>query len=119
MEKNLYLQSFSEAHRRFNIVSMGNSYSSHQFGIINFNISSINFPSLLLGIIMILGVWLVCRFRTSCRIFGRRHQHQAIALTSIARSLESGSVQPSTSGLPMLTRSSPMNKTDKNYFLDL
>ena len=110
------IQSFSLHPPRF---SMGNSYSSHQFGILNFNISSINFPSLMLGIIIVVGVWLVCRFRTSCKIFGRRHQHQAIALNSIARSLEGGSMQAATSGLPMITRASTIKTPDKNYFLDL
>ena len=90
---------------------MCKSYSSTQMGFVNLNITSINFPSLLLGVIIILSVWLICKFRSSCKIFGRRHANQSLALHSIAQSLGGRHATPTV--LP------PARGTNNNFFLDL
>ena len=67
----------------------------------------------MLGIILALAVWLICRFKTSCKVFRQHHENQSLALHSIARSLGGRSLQAAPTGLP-ISRS-----PDKNIFLDL
>ena len=66
---------------------MCKSYSSTQMGFVNFTIMSINLPSLLLGVVINLSIWMICRFRSSCKVFGRRQANQSLAWQSIAQSL--------------------------------
>ena len=100
---------------------MGSSYFSHQYGFINFSISSINIPSILLGIIVVISIWLVFKFRSLCRIFNHPHNNQSQALTSIAKSLESSQVRPMLehpATLVALMPTAPPRKLDSLY-LDL
>ena len=74
--------------------SMGSSYSSHQYGFLNFSVSSLNLPSIFLGIILVIGIWLLFKFKSSCRVFNNHNNDQSTALISIAKSLESAQVRP-------------------------
>ena len=67
--------------------TMCKTYNSEQLGFINMNIQHINFPSMLLGVLLILSLWLCCRCRKGCQMFGQRHENQSVALRSIAESL--------------------------------
>ena len=67
--------------------TMCKTYNSEQLGFINMNIQHINFPSMLLGVLLILSLWLCCRFQKGCRMFGQRQENQSVALRSIAESL--------------------------------
>ena len=67
--------------------TMCKTYNSEQLGFINMNIQHINFPSMLLGVLLILSLWLCCRFRKGCRMFTQRHKNQSVALRTIAESM--------------------------------
>ena len=71
------------------------------------NIQHINMPSMVLGVILILSLWLCCRFKKGCRLFTKRHETQSDALKTIA---ESVSQRP--------TIRTPIRGTDP-LFLDL
>ena len=89
---------------------MRKSYSSNQMGIVNMNFTSVNFLSLLLGVLIILSVWMLCWCCSSCKLFGRKHQNQSIVLHSIAQSL--GQRQATPAVLPPIRGTDPL-------FLDL
>ena len=66
--------------------TMCKTYNSEQLGFINMNIQHINFPSMLLGVLLILSLWLCCRFQKGCQMFGQRHKHQSEIYSGITGS---------------------------------
>ena len=99
---------------------MGASYSSTQYGVFNFSVSSLNIPSILLGVILVAGIYLMCKFKSSCRVFSSRHSDQSTALTSIAK-VETAHIRPMASHAPpsvTLVPNAPARKLDP-VFLDL
>ena len=100
---------------------MGASYFTSQYGIVNFNVDSLNLPSLLLGIKIVAGFWLVTCLKSSCKLYKNSNSVQTLALDSIARSLHLVTARPEASiaTAPALMPSSPIRKPIDPIYSDI